>query len=360
MSGTGREPVFAEKSEQEKVLISLDTEDDKLFLLHFVIGNYFGPHLHDDDGNKRKQSAFQIQASSNLPTKEELSASLMKRAELERVYYYVLRNADPSLVFNRKVLSRYFNEKRKASNVDFPLFRDLYPFKLHPESRIRNQYKLIKSIVFINDPDTSCMREDCVDRFKLLTGLQSFTLSLNIDVTEVDDEPLETLGTCLEGGPGNHDESEPTLEANGVIIADAQAAQMMGLMDIGECADAYLFRVSLPGVKRDESESLSTNVFIPINLFFSLTGVFISGHFSCEVEDNGRVLVRGVTTTGEKQVHRYSQVFKMKTHNLCPPGQFSVSFHLPGPVHPQEFTGSFGTDGIFEGTVMKKLQKQTV
>lgn len=336
MSGTVRELVFAEKSEEEKVLISLDIEDDKLFLLHFIIGNYFGPDLHDDDGNKRKQSAFQIQASSNLPTKEELSASLMKRAELERVYYYVLRNADPSLVFNRKVLSRYFNEKRNASNVDFPLFRDLYPLKLHPESRIRNQYKLIKSIVFINDPDTSCMREDCVDRFKLLTGLQSFTLSLNIDVTEVDDEPLETLGTCLEGGPGNHDESEPTLEANGVIIADAQAAQMMGLMDIGECADAYLFRVSLPGVKRDER------------------------HFSCEVEDNGRVLVRGVTTTGEKQVHRYSQVFKMKTHNLCPPGHFSVSFHLPGPVHPQEFTGSFGTDGIFEGTVMKKLQNQTV
>ncbi|XP_009119537.1 increased DNA methylation 2 isoform X2 [Brassica rapa] len=309
MSGTVREPVFAEKSEEEKVLISLDIEDDKLFLLHFIIGNYFGPDLHDDDGNKRKQSAFQIQASSNLPTKEELSASLMKRAELERVYYYVLRNADPS---------------------------DLYPLKLHPESRIRNQYKLIKSIVFINDPDTSCMREDCVDRFKLLTGLQSFTLSLNIDVTEVDDEPLETLGTCLEGGPGNHDESEPTLEVNGVIIADAQAEQMMGLMDIGECADAYLFRVSLPGVKRDER------------------------HFSCEVEDNGRVLVRGVTTTGEKQVHRYSQVFKMKTHNLCPPGHFSVSFHLPGPVHPQEFTGSFGTDGIFEGTVMKKLQNQTV
>ncbi|XP_013690935.1 increased DNA methylation 2 isoform X2 [Brassica napus] len=301
MSGTVRELVFAEKSEEEKVLISLDIEDDKLFLLHFIIGNYFGPDLHDDDGNKRKQSAFQIQASSNLPTKEELSASLMKRAELERVYYYVLRNADPS---------------------------DLYPLKLHPESRIRNQYKLIKSIVFINDPDTSCMREDCVDRFKLLTGLQSFTLSLNIDVTEVDDEPLETLG--------NHDESEPTLEVNGVIIADAQAEQMMGLMDIGECADAYLFRVSLPGVKRDER------------------------HFSCEVEDNGRVLVRGVTTTGEKQVHRYSQVFKMKTHNLCPPGHFSVSFHLPGPVHPQEFTGSFGTDGIFEGTVMKKLQNQTV
>ncbi|KAF8047437.1 hypothetical protein N665_3029s0001, partial [Sinapis alba] len=183
MSGTVRELVFGEKLEQEKVLISLDIEDDKLFLLHFIIGIYFGPDLrfHDDDPNKKKQSAFQIQASSILPTKDDLGASLMKRAELERVYHYVLRNVDPSLVLNRKVLSRYFNENRKASNAYFPLFRDLYPLKLHPESRIRNQYKLVKSIVFINDPDTSCMREDCVDRFKLLTGLQSFTLSLNID-----------------------------------------------------------------------------------------------------------------------------------------------------------------------------------
>ncbi|KAL0856689.1 hypothetical protein Bca101_061843 [Brassica carinata] len=335
MSGTVRELVFAEKSEPEKVLISLDIQDDKLFLLHFIIGTYFGPDLRlhddDDDPNKKKQSAFQIQASSSLlPTKDDLSASRMKRAELERVYHHVLRDVDPSLVFNRKGLSRYFNEKnRRASNVDLPLFRDLYPLKLHPESRVGNRYKLIESIVFVNDPDISCMSEDCVDRFKLLTGLKSFALSLNVDVTEVvDDETLETLGT-------NNNESKPTLEVNGEI-ADAQAGEMMGLMDIGECDDAYLFRVSLPGVKRDER------------------------HFSCEIEDSGKVLVRGVSTTGEKQVHRYSQVFKMKTRNLFPPGHFSVSFRLPGPVHPQEFTGSFGIDGIFEGTVMKKLQKQTV
>ena len=30
----------------------------------------------------------------------------------------------------------------------------------------------------------------------------------------------------------------------------------MGLVDIGECEDAYLFRLSLPGVKRDESKFL--------------------------------------------------------------------------------------------------------
>jgi len=43
----------------------------------------------------------------------------------------------------------------------------------------------------------------------------------------------------------------------------------------------------------------------------------------------------------------------MQTQNLCPPGQFTLSFRLPGPVDPHHFSGNFGTDGILEGIVMK-------
>lgn len=81
---------------------------------------------------------------------------------------------------------------------------------------------------------------------------------------------------------------------------------------------------------------------------------FTTGEFSCEVENEGRVLIRGVTMTGEKTVYRYSQMFEMRTQNLCPSGHFSISFQLPGPVDPQEFSGNFGTDGILEGVVMKR------
>ncbi|KAL1188137.1 Increased DNA methylation 2 [Cardamine amara subsp. amara] len=265
-----------QNQQQERVLISLDIEDDKLFLLHFIIGTYFGPDLKHH--HHPKQSAFQIQAVKNHHKSDELSSSLMKRAEMERVYHQIL---------------------------------NLYPRKLHPESRIGNRYKLVKSIVFINDPDVSCMSEDCVARFKRLTGLDSFTLSLSVDVVaanvvedEVDEslEPLEVPVICGE----NDVAVKP-----GVVSGDKDRP-MLGLMDIGECSDAYLFRVSLPGVKRDERD------------------------FSCEVEDNG------------------------KTQNLSPPGHFSVSFRLPGPVYPQEFSGNFGTDGILEGIVMKRSQKQTV
>jgi len=43
----------------------------------------------------------------------------------------------------------------------------------------------------------------------------------------------------------------------------------------------------------------------------------------------------------------------MQTRNLCPPGEFGVSFQLPGPVDLHNFEDKFGIDGVFEGVVMK-------
>lgn len=79
----------------------------------------------------------------------------------------------------------------------------------------------------------------------------------------------------------------------------------------------------------------------------------IAEDFSCEVESDGRVLIKGVTSMGEKTVEKYSQVFEMQSQNLCPPGPFSLSFKLPGPVDPQQFLGTFATDAIFEGIAWK-------
>ncbi|KAL9235054.1 hypothetical protein vseg_009854 [Gypsophila vaccaria] len=110
----------------------------------------------------------------------------------------------------------------------------------------------------------------------------------------------------------------------------------IGLMDMGESEDSYLFRVALPGVKRENRA------------------------FQCEVESDGRVLIRGETVTGEKTVHRYSQEFVMQSRNLCPPGPFSISFRLPGPVDPQQFSGTFGTNAILEGIVMKQKSPRLI
>ncbi|KAJ6359814.1 hypothetical protein OIU77_003924 [Salix suchowensis] len=120
---------------------------------------------------------------------------------------------------------------------------------------------------------------------------------------------------------------------NGIGLAGSAAVgnvgPIVGAMDIGESDDAYLFRVSLPGVSRDEN-------------------------FSCDIDPDGTVFIKGVTTTGENTVCKHSQIFRMQTRNLCPPGHFSITFQLPGPVDHQQFKGNFGIDGMLEGIVKKR------
>lgn len=77
------------------------------------------------------------------------------------------------------------------------------------------------------------------------------------------------------------------------------------------------------------------------------------GEFSCEIEWNGNVHIRGVTTTGEQNVCRYSRIYEMKFQQQCLPGPFSLSFFLPGPVDPRLFSPNFRSDGIFEAVVVK-------
>lgn len=140
----------------------------------------------------------------------------------------------------------------------------------------------------------------------------------------------------------------------------------IGHMDIGECEDSYLFRVSLAGVKRDERKlfirALNSSI-CPCTVHLQVPRMkwhdfLTAGEFSCEVEYDGKVVIRGVTTTGETTVNVGNQVFEMQTQNLCPSGHFSISFQLPGPVDPLQFSGDFGTDGILEGMVMKRHHRQ--
>uniref|UniRef100_A0A7N2L457 SHSP domain-containing protein n=1 Tax=Quercus lobata TaxID=97700 RepID=A0A7N2L457_QUELO len=151
-------------------------------------------------------------------------------------------------------------------------------------------------------------------------------------------ETVEKVGPAMIFLPSlsTREEWNNAVAATKVGVALTGSAAMgkigpvVGPMDIGESDDSYFFRVSLPGVTRDEKE------------------------FSCEVEPDGKIVIKGVTTTGEKIVCKNSQIFQMQSQNLCPPGHFSISFQLPGPVDNQQFSGSFGIDGILEGIVKKR------
>ncbi|KAG6646560.1 increased DNA methylation 2 isoform X2 [Carya illinoinensis] len=392
-------------------------DDNRLFLLYFIMGTYFGPDLK---GEGPRMSLFQRIAEGLPPyTLDQVAGTHMKTVEVEQVYYYVLRKAAASVVVKLPLLHQFLEGNVPVHGQDpsasYPQFPDLFPPQLHPLSQLNNRYKIIHNIIFISNPETFYIKLEDTERFKRLTGLKNLLLyrdsarlntstncgpmreAENRELTpnrsshcskrtrRLDDllKPQDSwqhrhvvapvssvpynakslMYSYMAPLPSDDDSETVDVERVGPAIiilpshptkkewtnivaatksglaltgsaATGQVGPVIGLMDIGECEDSYLFRVSLPGVKRDERE------------------------FSCEIESDGEVLIRGVTTTGEKTVHRYSQVFEMQTHNLCPPGHFSISFQLPGPVDPQQFSGNFGTDGILEGIVMKGSHKR--
>ncbi|WRX25055.1 hypothetical protein QQP08_017542 [Theobroma cacao] len=131
----------------------------------------------------------------------------------------------------------------------------------------------------------------------------------------------------------------------GVALTGAAATgsigPLRGLRNISESEDSYHFRVNVPGA------SMEKGMIIVISEFMS------AGDFSCDIEPDGTVVIKGISTTGEKVVHWGSLVFEMLTQNLGPLGPFTISFQLPGPVNPQEVVSRLA-DGIFEAIVKKK------
>lgn len=79
----------------------------------------------------------------------------------------------------------------------------------------------------------------------------------------------------------------------------------------------------------------------------------VTGLLQCEIRRDGKVQIRGLITEGGALLKGIPTVYQMKVQQLCPPGQFTVSFTLPGPVDARLFTPTFRPDGVLEGVVMK-------
>ncbi|KAL5557675.1 hypothetical protein UlMin_033886 [Ulmus minor] len=123
----------------------------------------------------------------------------------------------------------------------------------------------------------------------------------------------------------------PQIKPSVVVTGSAKeskAGHPTGLVDFGESEGAYLFRVALPGVRKDQCE------------------------LTCEIERDGNVHIEGVMASlpGDS-----STVYTMNAQQLCPPGPFSISFTLPGPVDPRLFSPTFRPDGILEVVIMKRI-----
>ncbi|KAL0364781.1 UNVERIFIED_CONTAM: Alpha-crystallin domain-containing protein 22.3 [Sesamum angustifolium] len=365
--------------------------EDQYFLLYLIMGVYFGPHLKE---GRLHKSALQRHAEGCAEYQANDLGSHIKTVVMESVYYYILRKAEPSAVVKQHLLLH--------------LMIYFLPSCIHALNLKINKKLLMTLSSLI--PEIDFIKPGDIERFKRLTGLEDFLLDResamqhifvdsrvlhNVKVQETTSKLHDAIqhvnvqcvnyvpcsGTYPDGNepsnctmpfscsplnasPLSYDSPVPAQMTGsysedldqGIVFlpscpskeewanlvatvkcgfaltgtaARGHVGPVLGLMDIGESDDSYLFRVSLPGVRRDERD------------------------FSCEVESDGTVIIKGVTVTGEITVEKYSQAFVMQSQNLCPPGPFSISFKLPGPVDPQEFHGTFATDGILEGIALK-------
>ncbi|GAB2287343.1 hypothetical protein Dimus_021722 [Dionaea muscipula] len=356
-------------------------DDDPFFILYMIMGMYLGPDIKDE---RPRKSVFQRRAEGLPPyTADQLQGSRLRTSQVEQIYYNLLKQADKTVVVKISTLRKFIEGNLTTAQGDgaapisiCPQFPDLFPCHLHPHSLSSNRFRLIANLVYIDKPESFFLKQKDIERFKRLTRLEGFPQienaakpandvvhriprkrgampetdplcnwspkmqnlalvptkrSLGLGYEPMDDGPAMVLvpsRTCVGELESMVACSDNAYALTGSAVK-GQVGPVIGLMDVGESKDSYLFRVALPGVKRED------------------------GAFRCEVESDGKVLIVGETITGEKTVYRYTQAFEMLTNNLCPPGPFTISFRLPGPVDPRRFHGNFGTDGIMEGIVMK-------
>ncbi|XP_050206931.1 increased DNA methylation 3 [Mercurialis annua] len=159
---------------------SKESFSNQHFLVNFIMSNYLGPDVFSD---YPRRSAFQRLAARLPPyTLNHLGNSFLSFCQLESIYYYVLRNAHPSLVWEPTMLYMYLKGNLclpSSGPLEDPRqFTRFFPLNFHGHKRYAENHEVVKGIVLIEDPDTSYIKEEDLERFKCLSGLGD----LRIDV----------------------------------------------------------------------------------------------------------------------------------------------------------------------------------
>ncbi|KDP36748.1 hypothetical protein JCGZ_08039 [Jatropha curcas] len=381
---------------------------DQYFLLNFIVGTYLGPDVYTD--NPRCSALRRLAKRSPPYTSNNLGTSFLSTSQLESLYYYLLRNAHHSLVLKPDMFYMYLKGSLHlpslGSQEDHRQFTGFFPLKLHDHKRYSDSYEIVKGIALIDDPVTSYMKKEELERFRFLSGIDDLKIdskkclsyrhgdqnggdeteascitkserqtagticnrnerssemfgvkyrrrrlrchpipiqpfSFNPSMSEQQNEESTSKRTFkLDGSAAMPIITLPKLEdcisdESIVLTGTARrgmAGPQVGLVDIGISKAAYFFQVALPGVRRDFCE------------------------FSCEIESDGKVHIQG-SLSGGRTIRKRSRAFKMKFQQMCPPGPFTLSFSLPGPVDPRLFSPNFRTDGIFEAVIIKTQRK---
>ncbi|XVE94366.1 hypothetical protein REPUB_Repub02eG0002700 [Reevesia pubescens] len=351
-----------------------------------------------------RHSASQRLAQGLPPyTSKNLGASCITISQLESLYYYVLRFAQPGVLLEPNMLHSYLE-----GNLPLPFsdlledrrqFTSFFPLNIHEHKRYSVNNVIIKGIVLIDDPVTPHMKED-VERFKHLSGVADLKIdkikSLSYEhgylKSKEDDEQNsmknseERISGSIANGNGNasakFQENNRRMHRLDSLPMSAFPTVMPMLKHLSEgefkrtCrrdGPAMMPLITVPNVDQSLPDSfIILNGTAKKGIAGPPIGVLDIGvskvayffrvampgvrkdycEFSCEIESNGKVNLQG-STYGGGTIKKRSRVFQMRFQQLCPAGPFTLSFSLPGPVDPRLFSPNFRSDGIFEAVVIK-------
>lgn len=158
--------------------------NDQRFLVNFIMRIYLGPDVMTDIPRR----SISQRIAEGLPpyNANDLGLKYVTLPYIEIIYYYILRNVHPRVILKPRSLHRYLkgNLPHPPAGIiqDNRQFTSFFPMNIHKQSRYKNRFKIFKGITSFQDPATSHIAVEDLERFMNLAG----TDSLKIDKAEIE------------------------------------------------------------------------------------------------------------------------------------------------------------------------------
>lgn len=157
-------------------LCSDGLSSDPYFLIDFIMSNYLGPDVFSDIP---RCSASQ-RLSKNLPpyTPKHIGSSSLTVSQLQNLYYYLLRHADPTLLLHPDMVLMYLKGYLPMEpSGELHQFTHYFPTSLHPQKRYSPSLEIVKGILVIDDPESlAFISKEELQRFRCLSRLDDLRI----------------------------------------------------------------------------------------------------------------------------------------------------------------------------------------
>ena len=154
---------------------------DLHFLANFIMSTYLGPDVKSD--NPRRSASQRVAEGLPPYSLNDLGLSFLSVSQLESLYYFILRHALPNLALSPYLFHMYLKGDLPLLNSGLPedrlQFTSFFPLHLHEQTSFLRGLDIVKGIVLISEPDTSYMKQDVLERFRYLSGMDSLKIDIN-------------------------------------------------------------------------------------------------------------------------------------------------------------------------------------